>query len=100
VDEGVDDVSEDEGPGAPQAVLHLAQQQADQQVVHQQDAVALVRVGGPRRALTHRQQDPLDGDLGPQRSTTEERKERNSLECFLYLREECSDIKMQDKIQY
>ena len=62
--ERVDDVPQDEGPGAPQALLHLPQQQAHQQVVHQQDAVALVAVGRRHRLLAQRQQDPLDEDLG------------------------------------
>ena len=61
--ERVGDVAQHEGPGSAQAVADLPEQQADEQVVHQQDAVALVGVGGLRRPLTHRQQDTLDGDL-------------------------------------
>lgn len=64
VKERVDDVSEDEGPGSSQAVLHLRQQQRHKQVVGEQDAMALVAVGGLRCSLAHGQQDPLDGDLG------------------------------------
>lgn len=55
VNEGVDDVSEDEGPGAPQAVFHLPEQQADKQVVHEQDAVALVAVSCLCCSFAHRQ---------------------------------------------
>lgn len=63
VNERVNDVSEHEGPRSSQAGLHLHQQQLNKQVVHEEDAVALVAVGGLCRSLTHGQQDPLDGDL-------------------------------------
>lgn len=63
VNEGVDDVSEDEGPGAPQAVFYLPEQQADKQVVHEQNAVAFVAVSRLCCSLTHRQQNPLNGNL-------------------------------------
>lgn len=60
VNERVNDVSEDEGPRSSQAVLHLYQQQVNKQVVHEEDAMALVAVGGFRRSFTHGQQNPLD----------------------------------------
>lgn len=63
VNERIDDVSEDEGPRSPQAVLHLPEQQADKQVIHEEDAMALVAVGRLRRSRAHRQQNPLDGHL-------------------------------------
>lgn len=63
VNESIDDVSEDEGPRSPQAVLHLSEQQADKQVIHEEDAVALVAVRRLRCSGAHRQQNPLDGDL-------------------------------------
>lgn len=63
VNERVNDVSEDKGPGSSQAVLHLRQQQADKQVVHEEDAMAFVAVGGLCHSFTHGQQNPLDGDL-------------------------------------
>lgn len=66
VNECVDDVPQDEGPGSSQAILHLPQQQVDKQVVHEEDAVALVAVGGVGRPLAHSQEDPLDGDLQQQ----------------------------------
>lgn len=73
VNECVDDVPQDKGPCSSQAVLHLPQKQVDKQVVHEEDAVALVAVGGVGRPLTQSQEDPLDGDLqqpkeGQQRS--------------------------------
>lgn len=67
VNECVDDVPQDKGPGSSQAVLHLPQQQVDKQVVHEEDAVALVAVGGVGCPLAHSQQDLLDGDLQQQR---------------------------------
>lgn len=66
VNECVDDVPQDEGPGSSQAVLHLPEQQVDKQVVHEEDAVALVAVGRVGRPLAHSQEDPLDGDLQQQ----------------------------------
>lgn len=54
VNERVDDVSEDEGPGSSQAVLHLFEQQVDKQVIHEEDAVTLVAVGRLRCSFTHR----------------------------------------------
>lgn len=63
VNEGVDDVSEDEGPGSSQAVLHLFEQQVDKQVVHEEDAMALIAVGCLCFSFTHRQQNPLDRNL-------------------------------------
>lgn len=63
VNECIDDVSEDEGPRSPQAVLHLSEQQADQQVIHEEDAMALVAVRRLRCSGADRQQNPLDGDL-------------------------------------
>lgn len=63
VNEGVDDVSEDEGPGSSQTVLHLPEQQADEQVVHEEDAVTFVAVDRLRRFFTHGQQNLLDGNL-------------------------------------
>ena len=63
VNEGVDDVSEDEGPGSPQAVLHLFEQQVDKQVIHEEDAMALIAVGRLCFSFTHRQQNPLDRNL-------------------------------------
>lgn len=67
--ECVDDVSEDEGPGSSQAVLHLSEQQVDKQVIHEEDAMAFVAVGRLGCSFTHRQQNPLDRDL--------QRKERD-----------------------
>lgn len=69
VNECVDDVSEDEGPGSSQAVLHLSEQQVDKQVIHEEDAMAFVAVGRLGCSFTHRQQNPLDRDL--------QRKERD-----------------------
>lgn len=63
VNERVDDVSEDEGPGSSQTVLHLPEQQADKQMVHEEDAVALVAVARLCCFFTHCQQDLLDGNL-------------------------------------
>ena len=63
VNECVDDVSEDEGPGSSQAVLHLSEQQVDKQVIHEEDAMAFVAVGRLCRSFTHRQQNPLDRNL-------------------------------------
>lgn len=65
VEESVDDVSEDEGPGSSQTILHLPEEQADKQMVHEEDAVALVAVGRLCCAFAHRQQDLLDGNLQP-----------------------------------
>lgn len=65
VNECVNDVSQDEGPGSSQAVLHLYEQQVNKQVIHQEDAMAFVAVGGFCRSITHSQQDPLDRDLWP-----------------------------------
>lgn len=70
VNECVDDVSEDEGPGSSQAVLHLSEQQVDKQVIHEEDAMAFVAVGRLRCSLTHRQQNPLDGNLQHRKGTT------------------------------
>lgn len=63
VNECVDDVSEDEGPGSAQAVLHLSDQQVDKEVIHKEYAMAFVAVGRLCYSFTHRQQNPLDGDL-------------------------------------
>ena len=70
VNECVDDVSEDEGPGSSQAVLHLSEQQVDKQVVHEEDAMALVAVGRLCCPFTHRQQNLLDGNLQHKYRTT------------------------------
>lgn len=61
--DGVDDVSEDERPGSSQAVLHLSEQQVDKQVIHEQDAMALVAVGRLCCPLTNSQQNPVDRNL-------------------------------------
>lgn len=61
--ECVDDVSEDEGPGSSQTVLHLSEQQVDKQVIHEEDTMALVSVGGLGCSFTHRQQNPLNRNL-------------------------------------
>lgn len=58
-------VSQDKGPGSSQAILHLYEQQVNKQVIHQEDAMAFVAVGGFCRSITHSQQDPLDRDLRP-----------------------------------
>lgn len=63
VDECVDDVSEDKGPGSSQAVLHLSEQQVDKQVIHEQDAMVFVAVGRLCCSFTHREQDLLDRNL-------------------------------------
>lgn len=63
VNECVDNVPQDEGPGSSQAVLHLSEKKVDKQVVHEEDAVALVSVGCFGHPLAHSQQDPLDGNL-------------------------------------
>lgn len=65
VNECVNDVSEDEGPGSSQAVLHLNEQQVNKQVIHQEDAMAFIAVGGFCCSITHSQQDLLDRDLRP-----------------------------------
>lgn len=70
MNECVDDVSEYEGPGSSQAVLHLSEQQVDKQVIHEQDAMPLVAVGRLCGSFTHRQQDPLDRDLQHKKRTT------------------------------
>lgn len=63
VNECVDDVSEDEGPGSSQAVLHLSEQQVDKQVIHEEDAMAFVAVGRLSCFFTNCQQNSLDGNL-------------------------------------
>lgn len=60
VNECVDDVSEDEGPGSAQAVLHLSEQQVDKEVINKEYAMAFVAVGRLCYSFTHRQQNPLD----------------------------------------
>ena len=44
VNDSVDNVSEGKSPGSSQAVLHLFEQQVDEQVVHEEDAMALIAV--------------------------------------------------------
>ncbi len=63
VNECVDDVSEDEGPGSSQTVLHLSEQQVDKQVIHEEDSMAFVAVGRLCCFFTHCQQNPLDRNL-------------------------------------
>lgn len=72
VNERVNDVSEDKGPSSSQAVLHLHQQQVHKQVVHEEDAMAFVAVGGFCHSFAHGQKNPLDRDLwhGRQASRT------------------------------
>lgn len=71
VNECVDDVPEDEGPGSSEAVLHLHEQQVDEQVIHEQDAMTFIAVGRLRCSFTHRQQNPLDGNLQHKKKQTD-----------------------------
>lgn len=63
VNERVDYISENKGPGSTQTVLHLSEQQADEQMVHEEDAVPFVAVGRLRCSFAHGQQNPLDRNL-------------------------------------
>lgn len=63
VNERVDYISENKGPGSTQTVLHLPEQQADEQMVHEEDAVPFVAVGRLCCSFTHGQQNPLDRNL-------------------------------------
>lgn len=53
VNECVDDVPENKGPGSSEAVLHLPEQQVDKQVIHEEDAMALIAVGRLCRSFTN-----------------------------------------------
>lgn len=50
---GIDDISEHKGPRSTQAILNLGEQQVDKQVIHHEDAVPLVGVGGLGCALAN-----------------------------------------------
>lgn len=63
VNECIDDVTQHERPGSAQPVLHLSEQQADEQVVHHQYAVPLVAVGGLSSLLTDCYENLLNGHL-------------------------------------